>query len=163
METATCSKVNVTTNGNLIANIITNEGTVTLSGDAELTIGNTFINYGTLDVSDWNGSGINNFVNYGIVIGDINKTLSSNSFDKQNGNNGILYPIPVQDVLNISLDKNTQGKVNVTVFDLTGKAVKAFEVLNNNFNINVSNLTQGMYLVKIVANNASLVKRIIKN
>ncbi|MFD0989753.1 T9SS type A sorting domain-containing protein [Mariniflexile jejuense] len=163
LETDACSQTNVDTNGTLNVDVVTNNGTFVLNGDAVLTVGNTFVNYGTLDVSDWNGSGINNFVNYGTVIGDINKTLSSNSFDKQNGNNGILYPIPVQDVLNISLDKNTQGKVNVTVFDLTGKAVKAFEVLNNNFNINVSNLTQGMYLVKIVTNNVSLVKRIIKN
>jgi len=67
-----------------------------------------------------------------------------------------VYPNPVKDIINIS------GKeiLNVEVFTLQGK--KLFAPYSNN-QINISNLAQGVYILKIDSKNGYSSKRIIKN
>ncbi len=87
-------------------------------------------------------------------------TLSSENFEI---NNVFVYPNPSKGIFNISLG-NLQP-TGIEVFDLTGKKVyEKKEVTISNFEtkIDLSNVTQGIYFVKIIENNQSTVKRIIK-
>lgn len=87
-------------------------------------------------------------------------TLSSENFQL---NNVFIYPNPSKGIFNISLG-NLQP-TGIEVYDLTGKKVyEKKEVTISNFEtkIDLSNATQGIYFVKIIENNQSTVKRIIK-
>jgi hypothetical protein len=98
----------------------------------------------------------------GVNIDDfvISGTLSSENFEL---NNVFIYPNPSKGIFNISLG-NLQP-TGIEVYDLTGKKVyEKKEVTISNFEtkIDLSNVTQGIYFVKIIDNNQSTVKRIIK-
>jgi hypothetical protein len=90
----------------------------------------------------------------------ISGTLSSENFEL---NNVFVYPNPSKGIFNISLGK--LQPTGIEVYDLTGKKVYAKnEIAISNFEtkIDLSNVTQGIYFVKIIDNNQSTVKRIIK-
>jgi hypothetical protein len=98
----------------------------------------------------------------GVNIDDfvISGMLSSENFEL---NNVFIYPNPSKGIFNISLG-NLQP-TGIEVYDLTGKKVyEKKEVTISNFEtkIDLSNVTQGIYFVKIIDNNQSTVKRIIK-
>lgn len=68
-----------------------------------------------------------------------------------------IYPNPTADVLNIK----TQDKIiNAVIFDLSGKVIN--EQINNG-QINVSSLTKGMYILKVVTDKAVYQQKFIKN
>lgn len=74
-----------------------------------------------------------------------------------------VYPNPVNDLINIS---NTQNvNVNkVTVTDLNGRVVKEAKYSNvSNAQLNVSDLSSGVYMLNIASDKGSSVKKIVKN
>ena len=84
-----------------------------------------------------------------------NNTLSTSDFN-QNNLEVALYPNPVQDIL--SLDTVNTIK-SVEVYNLQGQKV----LVSNQSQINLSNLSAGIYMVRIEdENNAVNTKRIIK-
>lgn len=98
------------------------------------------------------GVNIDNFV--------INGTLSNQSFDLQNI---VLYPNPSNGIFNISFGSIVPTAIDV--YDLTGKIVwskKDFAVTNSEVSLDLSSIAQGVYFVKVSADNKSTVKRIIK-
>ena len=65
-----------------------------------------------------------------------------------------------------NLATGTNDITGIEVYDITGKIVwskKDFEVSNSEIQLDLSQVSQGVYFVKILANNQSTVKRIIKN
>ncbi len=84
-----------------------------------------------------------------------NNSLSSNDFS-QNNLKVSLYPNPVNDILNIE----TEIKIkSVEIYNLQGQKVQSA----NNKQINVSDLSSGIYMVRIQdENNAVQTKRILK-
>jgi len=98
------------------------------------------------------GVNIDNFV--------INGTLSSENFEL---NNLVVYPNPSKGIFTIS-SGNIQPTA-IDVYDLTGKIVwskKDFAIANGEVSFDLSSVAQGIYFVKISAENQSTVKRIIK-
>ncbi|AZA53086.1 DUF5074 domain-containing protein [Chryseobacterium sp. G0201] len=89
-----------------------------------------------------------------LVVNATNSTLATAEVKKlQFG----IYPNPTTDVLNIK----TQDKVmNAVIFDLSGKMINA---QINNGQINVSSLTKGMYILKVVTDKAVYQQKFIKN
>jgi hypothetical protein len=74
-----------------------------------------------------------------------------------------LFPNPSNGIFNLVSGDN--GITEIQVYDLTGKVIwtkKDFAVSNSEIQINLSSISQGIYFVKISANNQSTVKRIIK-
>ena len=65
-------------------------------------------------------------------------------------------------MLNVKLSKRlTNG--NIKVFDIVGKQILTKEFKSNNLTrINVSNLSKGMYLVKVTSGENTQTKRFIK-
>lgn len=85
-----------------------------------------------------------------------NNSLSSSSFS-QNNLEVSLYPNPVNDVINIDM---TNELKSVEIYNIQGQKVKS----HNQKQINVSDLSSGMYIIKIQdAENAVSTKKIIKN
>lgn len=80
-----------------------------------------------------------------------------------NENSGLLsgveiYPNPVQNRLLIAIE---EGKITKTdIFDLSGKLVKP--ITNNTKSIYVSDLTKGIYLIKVATENNVITSRFIK-
>ena len=82
--------------------------------------------------------------------------LGNSSFE---GNGFTLYPNPVQEVLNLSYDKNIS---NVTVFNLLGQEVMTKAINATQSQIDMSHLPAGTYLVKVTADNQVKTIKVIK-
>ncbi len=98
----------------------------------------------------------------GVNIDDfvISGTLSGQNFELQNI---VLYPNPSNGIFN--LVTGTNEITSIELYDLSGKIIwskKDFEGSNSEIPLNLSLISQGIYFVKVTANNQSIVKRIIK-
>ncbi len=86
----------------------------------------------------------------------INEPLSVDVFEK---NNDFWYPNPASDVLFLSsLNKPTK----VEIFDLSGRLVNHQNINDNQQNIPVSHLQQGVYLIRTHYENEIVTQKIIK-
>lgn len=70
-----------------------------------------------------------------------------------------LYPNPVKDIARIS---SAESVDLVRVFDLTGSIVKQTTPNTNNFDLDVADLSSGVYLVKLNAGNKEATTKFIK-
>jgi len=71
-----------------------------------------------------------------------------------------IHPNPVKNTLFLNFD-NSINVNKVQVFDVFGKQILA---VNSNFTrVDMSNFSNGMYFVKITANEGVLTKKVIKN
>jgi len=81
----------------------------------------------------------------------------NNSFTKISSIN--LYPNPAVDALNIDVLLNTNEKVSISIFDITGKLVSTvienseMNAGTNTVNISTSNLSNGLYFVSVSSGN----------
>ena len=83
-------------------------------------------------------------------------TLATNTF---NESDLTVYPNPVKDILTLSLARNIK---NVTILNLLGQEVVTKEVNDNFFQIDLSHLSAGAYLLRITTNNQQKNIKIIK-
>jgi uncharacterized protein YjdB len=91
-----------------------------------------------------------------MVVTISNQTTGVNELSLQKVN---IYPNPVQNELFIEIENQTINQLEV--IDFSGRIVKS--VFNNNVkSINVSELNQGMYILKIETENGSSVTRFVK-
>lgn len=73
-----------------------------------------------------------------------------------------VYPNPASNFINVSNDKAAITKV--TLADLNGRTVKQFELANvSEAQLNISELSSGMYLMTIKSTEGETVKKIMKN
>jgi len=86
----------------------------------------------------------------------IEGTLSTNDIEKDIFN---IYPNPSKGIFIIDTDLKENTKIQV--YDLTGKRVYQDALISNA--INLSNLTSGMYFMKLTAGNKTTTKKIIVN
>ena len=70
-----------------------------------------------------------------------------------------LYPNPVKSTATISADQTVQ---NVQIYDLTGRVVHKASPNKANFNLDVSHLSKGVYLVKVNAGNQEATLKLAK-
>ena len=82
--------------------------------------------------------------------------LGSDTFET---NNFVFYPNPVKDVLNLSLN---QEITNVTVLNLLGQQVINQSSNDKQVKIDMSGLSEGAYLVKVISGNQSKMIKVIK-
>ena len=69
------------------------------------------------------------------------------------------YPNPVKNTLNLSFNQEIS---NVEIYNLLGQKVNANSVGANQGQVDMSNLSNGVYLVKVFSNNQSKTIRVIK-
>lgn len=83
--------------------------------------------------------------------------LASASFSQIDGLK--LYPNPAKN--NLYIETTLNGDINVSIINMLGKEVVNTKVINNT--INVSNLTSGIYIVKITEEGKTSTKKLIIN
>ena len=94
---------------------------------------------------------------YDIII-DINETLSSNNIS--------IYPNPITNIANIEFSLLKNNDVSIAIYDILGKNIKNLyqgEMMSgaNNVQMNVSELNEGIYFVKLQINNQIITKKIV--
>ena len=70
-----------------------------------------------------------------------------------------IYPNPARDFLNISAGEKIDS---ATIYDLTGRIVKRSNPNKETFNFNISDLSNGVYLVKLNAGDKESTVKLIK-
>lgn len=113
------------------------------------------------------GSGVIDPNSYTVTYGSstceyTNGTLGIDDIIFINNKTLKLYPNPVRnsDKLNINFALNMSAKINV--YSLDGKLVLRDQLNNSKFkDINISNLSNGIYLLRLETDNASITKKFI--
>ncbi|HRO42906.1 MAG TPA: T9SS type A sorting domain-containing protein [Flavipsychrobacter sp.] len=88
------------------------------------------------DLSNWES------VPFSTVSVSVNYISAGNGFDV------IAYPNPVKDVLRIEISGEMKGKGRAILYDLSGKMLRQMELKDATGELNMSDLAQGMYLLK---------------
>lgn len=116
---------------------------IALQPDGKILLGGGFISY--------KGTSINRIIRLKGVT-----ALSTASFEEKKL---FLFPNPVKDILNISLSENTSIE-KYAIYDLLGKKVISKNTVENF--INVSELSSGVYMLKVVTNEGIITNKFIK-
>ncbi|MFD2891668.1 S8 family serine peptidase [Flavobacterium chuncheonense] len=99
--------------------------------------------------------------NFSLVVSGVNQTLSSNSFS----NVFSVYPNPVNDILNVTVEGAKVVVKELSVFDSQGRLVKFVDMADTvgTHQVDLSELNSGIYMVEMKGENGERdVKRIIK-
>ena len=97
-------------------------------------------------------------------IDNINLDLTAGIGENAISNLVSLYPSPSAGIVNINVEKVTSAKMDVTVTNVLGKVVKQMtfdKSEGNSIAIDLSNQASGNYLVKIVADKETILKRAV--
>ncbi len=78
--------------------------------------------------------------------------------DEMNNDNFRLFPNPASSMIFVETDSD--AKAYVSIHDLTGRCVKEMEI-NGNTSINIEDLTDGMYFVKIQNSDNQIIRKIV--
>ncbi len=98
------------------------------------------------------------------IFFDTNPAIVTNTFNTEfiaalnnldfNSGNFLLYPNPATDLVQVSLNTTSGNIESIVIFDILGKIVKKVEAVNSNqTNINVSDLSSGVYMVEVATDN----------
>lgn len=117
--------------------------TIATLANGKILVGGQFTNYNGNNESDF-------------IIG-LHSETSLSTTDFNNSNPFIIYPNPVQDVLQLQTHNFTNIKT-VKIIDLQGKLI--LEEENNT--INVSTLSKGVYIIKVITKEGEFTKKFIK-
>jgi hypothetical protein len=82
-------------------------------------------------------------------------TLSTDAF---NSSTFAIYPNPTN-TGSVTISSVNSDVINVTVYDILGKQIKN-ETLNNN-TLNVSDLSTGVYILKLIQNNSTVTQKLV--
>lgn len=103
-------------------------------------------------------SGVQNF---SLVISGMGDKVSTTKYQIEGLS---VYPNPVADVLNIQSTQVSLAGANVQMFDISGRIVKEINLNNQSdvYQVAMSDLVSGVYMVKIHIDNQTSVQKIIK-
>ncbi|MEY4902699.1 MAG: hypothetical protein RLZZ292_514 [Bacteroidota bacterium] len=73
----------------------------------------------------------------------------------------LTYPNPVNDIVHIYLNGGYEA-TTVSIYSSTGQLVQSTPASGKTIELNVSDLNAGMYLLKVVTNNGTVVKKMVK-
>jgi len=90
-----------------------------------------------------------------VTNGDLETWTVVNSIQKEEKND-LIYPNPTSNILNL----NNLQNANIKIFDLCGKML--MNINNTDSKIDVSNLNNGIYLIKIETQSGIITKKFIK-
>lgn len=150
-EILTTTTASAAVDGNLSANQATVNGTVNISSTPLAAGGTLWIKW-----IDDNAAGndsllaIDNF-----TFNATSSVLSSRDFNSIE--NLKMYPNPAKN--NLFIETALNSDINVSVVDMLGKEVVNAKVVNNT--VNISNLTSGIYIVKITEEGKTSTKKLI--
>jgi hypothetical protein len=74
-----------------------------------------------------------------------------------------IYPVPARNFINIETSVASQENCLISVLSITGQLVKTETFIGNMHTVNIENLKDGLYLVKVVQGNNSVSRIISKH
>lgn len=103
--------------------------------------------------SSWYTGTTMEYVNTGTL------SVESNSINEKYS----IYPNPVNDILYVSKQNNDDKNVEIEISDILGNKLICYLLTGNSSSIDLSNLSKGIYLIKIInENEIAIIKRIVK-
>ncbi len=101
----------------------------------------------------------------GVVIDnfiiDASAILSVNDFEE---GEFLIFPNPSKDIFNIKRATTIGEDMNMKVYDITGKLIRSkSNIVNKNYELNMSGVSKGIYFLEVSINNKHLVKKLILN
>ena len=106
----------------------------------------------TFDANEWEVLSANTFDGFGSHTSTLNTSdINYNSFK--------IYPNPA----NNKVYFNTTENVSIKIYTILGKLIVSSEITKSKNNIDISELTKGVYLLKINADKQFITKKLIKN
>ncbi|MFN8300309.1 MAG: T9SS type A sorting domain-containing protein [Chitinophagales bacterium] len=91
-----------------------------------------------------------------VVVNTINNNATAEKFS--------MYPNPATDIIHLRYDLEKNELAIIELIDVMGKIVKSYQLSpqnNHSFDISITDLAKGMYLLKFVSANKKMCKRII--
>ena len=75
-----------------------------------------------------------------------------------------ISPVPASDIINISLDSIGNNQIAIEVYDLLGRLNQSIisNVVNGKTSLDISELSRGIYVLKVISGTTTSVKRFIK-
>ena len=86
--------------------------------------------------------------------------VSSTNIQKQTANNIQIYPNPAHHFIDVDIDQIT-SPYTIEIFDLMGKSIYTSRSNNSHSTIDISDITQGIYILKINSKDINYQKKII--
>jgi hypothetical protein len=99
------------------------------------------------------------FSAYKSAMGEQDMTSAT---DQQEVSDVMIFPNPVQDVLNISIASVSDGYFDGVIYSTSGAVVKQFVVRAGDNSIDLNELSTGMYIVKLTVNNKIITKKLFR-
>lgn len=97
---------------------------------------------------------------------EYDQTNSKETILSNEDNQMILTPNPVHSEMQIILDNNWRGDINISVTSITGQKILQYDVEKSinktSYPLNLLNAPSGTYQIKVKSNNQSLVSKFIK-
>ncbi len=114
----------------------------------------------------YKGISTGKFTSYaGAWGGTVNKQQAPSAINEQSELTFNIFPNPATNLLTLSCKGIEDGNVNIQVIDMSGKKVKELAKSNSvgqQLTIDISDLKQGNYFVRLTANEKSVMKKIVK-
>jgi len=92
--------------------------------------------------------------------GETNLTHST----KISSDNILIYPVPVKDFITIDISTPTQSNIEINILNITGEKILYDKTYSKSYkkDINIKNIPEGMYLIKITINDKLYTRKINK-
>ena len=104
----------------------------------------------------------NRLWDYGAVKPFTNNNCNVLSTNKTTAQSFSIYPNPTNAILNIQ-NKQESIITTVNIMDISGKKLSSNSNHKNNYSLDISHLTAGIYFVEILTENTKTTHKIIKN
>jgi len=107
------------------------------------------------------GSLVGGLQNFSLILSGVQENLSLTNNDFENFK---IWPNPTSNVLNIS-NETSIGNVDIYIYNNLGQVVgsDSFILDANSAQLNVSGLSRGIYMIKLIQDKKEFVKKFIKN
>src|SRR5664280_1920917 len=86
-------------------------------------------------------------------------TITSVS-ETENNTNLKFYPTPVKDNLSIEYSETIKS---VELLDIQGKSIRKIDINSENYKLDMSSCSQGIYLIRVITPSGNFIQKIIKN
>ncbi|WP_191859122.1 T9SS type A sorting domain-containing protein [Hanstruepera ponticola] len=113
--------------------------------------------------------------NFADIYFDFNPAITTNTFETEFVNNlsvtefdssqFSIYPNPTNDFLNVNMSNQIGSQLSVAIYDIQGKLIsdQLYKTDTTNFQIDVSNLSTGLYVIKLYNEEFQEIKKLIIN
>ena len=83
--------------------------------------------------------------------------------DQKLANRLSIFPVPVSDLITVSIANFNEKNASLEIFSMTGKLLKKMVVSHKSSIVDVSKLSTGIYLLKVSSDNGFASTKIVKN